>query len=231
MPASTVVQLTSGEYVQVGVTAMRHSKGDGAEVHVHQLPFVLAWAMTVHRLQGVGLDCLITAISRQMVFEPNQAYVAVSRATGRAALYLLSFDRSMVVTYPVVAEYYQRLRAFRFAFRIVLDSTTAEVHMAAAQEMTVAICAAPAPAPAEVAICAAPAPAPAESAIDLVSDDDVVEMATWPVTPMKRAVPRHRQKTPVKRKLLAKPMERGGKVWIVEDEDLQIEIEAIDAMY
>ena len=38
-----------------------------------------------------------------------------------------------------MAEYYQRLRAFRFAFRIVLDSTTVDAHMAAAQEMAVAI--------------------------------------------------------------------------------------------
>ena len=67
-------------------------------------------AMTVHRLQGDGQNRPITAISRQMAFEPNQPYVAVSRATGRGALYLLSFDRSMVATYPLVAEYYQRLR-------------------------------------------------------------------------------------------------------------------------
>ena len=67
-------------------------------------------AMTVHRLQSDGQDRPITAISRQMAFEPNQPYVAVSRATGRGALYLLSFDRSMVATYPLVAEYYQRLR-------------------------------------------------------------------------------------------------------------------------
>lgn len=67
-------------------------------------------AMTVHRLQGDGQDRPITAISRQMAFEPNQPYVAVSRATGRGALYLLSFDRSMVATYPLVAEYYQRVR-------------------------------------------------------------------------------------------------------------------------
>ena len=66
--------------------------------------------MIVHRLQGDGQDRPITAISRQMAFEPNQPCVAVGRATGRAALYLLSFDRSMVATYPLVAEYYQRLR-------------------------------------------------------------------------------------------------------------------------
>ena len=45
-------------------------------------------AMIVHRLQGDGQDRPITAISRQMAFEPNQPYVAVSRATGRGALHL-----------------------------------------------------------------------------------------------------------------------------------------------
>ena len=117
-----ITQLASGDFVSVGVIGMRHTAIDGTEVKLHQFLVVLAWAMTVHRLQGMGLDCLITTINRGNIFEPAAAYVALGRATGRLVLYLKHFDRRVVVAFDTVRGFHKRQRAFLCAFGIVLGS-------------------------------------------------------------------------------------------------------------
>ena len=46
----------------------------------------LAWALTIHRAQGMSLDCCSMSLER--LFADGQAYVALSRCRSLSALYL-----------------------------------------------------------------------------------------------------------------------------------------------
>ena len=61
-PEKWVFKLTGGQYMSR-----------------KQLPLKLAWAISIHKSQGMSLDCVEMSLSR--VFECGQAYVALSRAT------------------------------------------------------------------------------------------------------------------------------------------------------
>ena len=97
-----VVILANGTLVLCKVKEMSHDKGDGKCVLVTQLVFVLGWAVTVHRAQGIGLDCMAAILNRGQIWENNQACVAMGRATSCDALHVLAFDPAVVVTFPAV---------------------------------------------------------------------------------------------------------------------------------
>eukprot|EP00667_Euglena_gracilis_P003453 EG_transcript_3461 len=71
-----------------------------------QLPLRLAWAMTIHRCQGMTLPKVQLSLGR--CFAPGMAYVALSRATDLEGLYLLSYSRDNIRVEAKVHEYHQR---------------------------------------------------------------------------------------------------------------------------
>ena len=69
-----------------------------------QLPLALAWAITVHKSQGLQFKHMVADLAN--AFEYGQVYVALSRACSLEGLHLLSFNPINIKTDPKVVAFY-----------------------------------------------------------------------------------------------------------------------------
>lgn len=70
-----------------------------------QIPLRLAWALSVHKCQGMELDCV--EMTTRGVFEYGQLYVALSRVRTLEGLYLTEFNPACARTHPAVLDFYR----------------------------------------------------------------------------------------------------------------------------
>ena len=64
-------------------------------VYREQFPLILAFAVTIHKCQGLSLDCAIVDLSEK-VFSAGMAYVALSRVRTLSGLHLIAFDPATI---------------------------------------------------------------------------------------------------------------------------------------
>jgi ATP-dependent exoDNAse (exonuclease V) alpha subunit len=77
---------------------------------ISQIPLRLAWAITVHKSQGMSMDEAVVDLSN--AFEYGQGYVALSRVRSFAGLYLLGANERAFMVHPDVLERDKRFRLF-----------------------------------------------------------------------------------------------------------------------
>jgi len=65
-----------------------------------QIPLRLAWAITVHKSQGMSLESAVMDLSA--AFEYGQGYVALSRVRSLAGLYLSGFNERALAVHPQI---------------------------------------------------------------------------------------------------------------------------------
>ena len=79
---------------------------DYPSVAVGQYPLCLAWAMTIHKIQGATLSMAEIDIGRG-IFECGQTYVALSRVKNLDGLYLSNFEPDRIKTNQKVKSFYE----------------------------------------------------------------------------------------------------------------------------
>ena len=102
-----VVQFANG--VTMKVAPYQRQSEEIPCVVVAQIPLCLAWALTIHKIQGATLDIAEMDIGRS-IFAPGQSYVALSRVKTLDGLYLSEFISTKIKANPLVTEFYNRFK-------------------------------------------------------------------------------------------------------------------------
>ena len=92
---------------------IRPGKASSPEIQRVQFPVTLAWACTIHKVQGLTLENVVISFNliKQRAFNYGQIYVALSRSTSLQGVHILGqIESKHVKANPKVCEEYQRLR-------------------------------------------------------------------------------------------------------------------------
>jgi ATP-dependent exoDNAse (exonuclease V) alpha subunit len=95
-----IVKTQAGRRIEA--TPGEWSVADGAKIlaQIKQVPLRLAWAITVHKSQGMSLDAAIIDLSK--AFEFGQGYVALSRVRSLEGLFLEGFNERALMLHPEI---------------------------------------------------------------------------------------------------------------------------------
>lgn len=97
-----LVETREGRRILVEPMEWVIAEGDEILAKITQLPLRLAWAMTIHKSQGVSLDAAVMDLSQ--VFEYGQGYVALSRVRTLLGVHLLGVNARAFEVHPMVLE-------------------------------------------------------------------------------------------------------------------------------
>lgn len=98
-----IVRLFSGEKITVSPMQWAIEEDGKILARVEQLPLRLAWAITVHKSQGMSMDA--AEIDLSGAFVPGQGYVALSRLRTLAGLVLCGINEMAFAANPDVASF------------------------------------------------------------------------------------------------------------------------------
>lgn len=102
-----VVKTFSGHTIYVHPAEWSIEEDGKVLAQVFQIPLRLAWAITVHKSQGMSLDA--AEIDLSQAFVPGQGYVALSRLRSLEGLVLKGINRTAFDVHPGVFELDKRL--------------------------------------------------------------------------------------------------------------------------
>ena len=96
-----VVKVRGGRKILAEPAEWKITEGTRTLAKISQIPLRLAWAITVHKSQGMSLDAAIMDL--RQAFEYGQGYVALSRVRTLAGLHLLGYNQRALEIHPEVA--------------------------------------------------------------------------------------------------------------------------------
>ena len=104
-----VIKTRSGRRIEVEPMDWAMEENGAIRARITQLPLRLAWAITVHKSQGMSLEEAVVDLSA--VFEFGQGYVALSRVRRLSGLHLLGWNKRAFQVHPEVAARDAKFRA------------------------------------------------------------------------------------------------------------------------
>ncbi|MEX0918784.1 MAG: AAA family ATPase [Candidatus Paceibacterota bacterium] len=96
-----IIKTLAGRRIETETMDWTVEEDGKALASVSQLPLRLAWALTVHKSQGMSLDGAVIDLSQ--AFEYGQGYVALSRLRSLDGLQLLGFNDKSLLVHPTVS--------------------------------------------------------------------------------------------------------------------------------
>ena len=99
-PLGPIVETVSGKRISAIPESWVVEDDGKVRAEITQVPLRLAWAITVHKSQGMSLDAVETDLSR--CFEPGMGYVALSRVRTLGGLNLLGLNPTALSVHPDV---------------------------------------------------------------------------------------------------------------------------------
>ena len=93
-----IVEFENGNIVTMKPNCWEMMDGDTVLASVNQVPLRCAWAITIHKSQGMTLERAVMDLRR--TFAPGMGYVALSRVEGLQGLYLNGVNERMFLVSP-----------------------------------------------------------------------------------------------------------------------------------
>ena len=84
-------------------------------IAIGNFPLCLAWAMTIHKIQGATLSMAEMDIGKS-IFENGQTYVALSRVQSLHGLYLSNFHAQNIRVNPKVTAFYETIEPVEYEY-------------------------------------------------------------------------------------------------------------------
>jgi ATP-dependent exoDNAse (exonuclease V) alpha subunit len=104
-----VVRTRGGKRILAEPSKWKIEENGKERASITQVPLKLAWAMTVHKSQGMSLDEAVIDLAR--AFEYGQGYVALSRLRALSGLHLLGLNERALRVHPLAVEKDAEFRA------------------------------------------------------------------------------------------------------------------------
>ena len=106
--STIMIELLNGRVVEIEKFAFSMLNADGlVTATATNFPISLAYATTIHKSQGMTIDKLM--VNLDSLWEPGQAYVALSRVIDPDNLKIQSWSRSSIKSDPEVTQFYSSL--------------------------------------------------------------------------------------------------------------------------
>lgn len=102
------IETHDGKVIVAGQGSWRIEDGEQVIAEINQLPLRLAWAITIHKSQGMTLDAAHIDLRRSFI--PGMGYVALSRVRRLDTLSLEGINAQAMQVDPVVIELDRTLR-------------------------------------------------------------------------------------------------------------------------
>lgn len=102
------VRTNEGKIINVKEAEWKVEEGGKVRAKITQYPLRLAWAITVHKSQGMSLDEALLNLGE--TFEYGQGYVALSRLRSLEGLFLTSYNDKALRVNDAITEYDEKIR-------------------------------------------------------------------------------------------------------------------------
>ncbi|MEK7564018.1 MAG: PIF1 family DEAD/DEAH box helicase [Patescibacteria group bacterium] len=97
-----IIKTKNGRSIVISPMDWAVEENGKIRAQITQFPLRLAWAITVHKSQGMSMDAAIMDLSQ--VFEFGQGYVALSRVRKLSGIYLLGINERAFKVHPEILE-------------------------------------------------------------------------------------------------------------------------------